>query len=122
MSKPGRQVRWVHVQAHINVHGNEVASGLVMEGMCSNPLWSGSHVAQEIREELELRPMDRDEVTSSRAASAEDTQTACSDDSQEDITEGVTDDLLHQFVASRCRLRHVQLSKFPHARLVCPKC
>ena len=41
MSKPDKQVRWEHVPAHANVHGNEVANGFTMEGMCSNPLWSG---------------------------------------------------------------------------------
>ena len=40
MEKPGRDVRWEHVPAHVNVHGNEVANGLAMEGMCSGPLWS----------------------------------------------------------------------------------
>ena len=40
MEKPGRDVRWEHVPAHVNVQGNEVANGLAMEGMCSNPLWS----------------------------------------------------------------------------------
>ena len=38
--KPGRRVRWEHVPAHVNVYGNEVANGLAVEGMCSNPLWS----------------------------------------------------------------------------------
>ena len=40
MAKPGIEVRWEHVPAHVNVHGNEVANGLAMEGMCSSPLWS----------------------------------------------------------------------------------
>ena len=40
MEKPGRDVRWEHVLAHVNVQGNDVANGLAMEGMCSNPLWS----------------------------------------------------------------------------------
>ena len=40
MGKPCRQVRWEHVSAHVNVHGNEVANGLATEGMCSNPVWS----------------------------------------------------------------------------------
>ena len=40
MAKPGREVRWEHVPAHVNVQGNEVANGLAMEGMCSSPLWS----------------------------------------------------------------------------------
>ena len=40
MEKPGRDVRWEHVPAHVNVQGNEVANGLAMEGMCSSPLWS----------------------------------------------------------------------------------
>ena len=40
MEKPGRDVRWEHVPAHVNVQGNEVANGLAMEGMCSGPLWS----------------------------------------------------------------------------------
>ena len=44
MAKPGREVRWEHVPAHVNVQGNEVANGLAMEGMCSSPLWIlGSH-------------------------------------------------------------------------------
>ena len=34
MEKPGREVRWEHVPAHVNVQGNEVANGLAMEGMC----------------------------------------------------------------------------------------
>ena len=37
--KPGREVRWEHVPADVNVQGNEVANGLAMEGMCSSPLW-----------------------------------------------------------------------------------
>ena len=40
MEKPGRDVRWEHVPAHVNVQGNEVANGLAMVGMCSSPLWS----------------------------------------------------------------------------------
>ena len=44
MATPGREVRWEHVPAHVNVQGNEVANGLAMEGMCSSPLWS-RHVA-----------------------------------------------------------------------------
>ena len=40
IAKPGREVRWEHVPAHVNVQGNEVANGLAMEGMCSSPLWS----------------------------------------------------------------------------------
>ena len=40
MEKPGRDVRWEHVPAHVNVHGNEVANELAMEGMCSSPLCS----------------------------------------------------------------------------------
>ena len=40
MAKPGREVRWEHVLAHVNVQGNEVANGLAMEGMCSSPPWS----------------------------------------------------------------------------------
>ena len=40
MAKPGREVRWEHVPAHVNVQGNVVANGLAMEGMCSSPLWS----------------------------------------------------------------------------------
>ena len=40
MNKPGRQVLWEHVLAHVNVYGNEVANGLAVEGMCSSPLWS----------------------------------------------------------------------------------
>ena len=39
-AKPGREVRWEHVPAHVNVQGNEVTDGLAMEGMCSSPLWS----------------------------------------------------------------------------------
>ena len=46
MAKPGREVRWEHVPAHVNVQGNEVANGLAMEGMCSSPLWS-QHVTQQ---------------------------------------------------------------------------
>ena len=41
MSKPRRQVRWELVPAQVNMYGNKVANGLAMEGMCSNPLWSG---------------------------------------------------------------------------------
>ena len=41
MSKPGRQVQWDHVPAHVNVHGNEVAHGLALEGMCCSPPWLG---------------------------------------------------------------------------------
>ena len=44
MATPGREVRWEHVPAHVNVQGNEVANGLALEGMCSSPLWS-QHVA-----------------------------------------------------------------------------
>ena len=40
MAKLGREVRWEHVPAHVNVQGNEVVNGLAMEGMCSSPLWS----------------------------------------------------------------------------------
>ena len=40
MATPGREVRWEHVRAHVNVQGNEMANGLAMEGMCSSPLWS----------------------------------------------------------------------------------
>ena len=40
MEQPGRDVRWEHVPAHVNVQGNEVANGLAMEGMCPSPLWS----------------------------------------------------------------------------------
>ena len=40
MAKPGREVRWEHVPAHVNVQGSEVVNGLAMEGMCSSPLWS----------------------------------------------------------------------------------
>ena len=40
MEKPGGEVRWEHVPAHVNVQWNEVANGLAMEGMCSSPLWS----------------------------------------------------------------------------------
>ena len=40
MATPGREVRWEHVPAHVNVQGNEMANGLAMEGMCSSPLWS----------------------------------------------------------------------------------
>ena len=46
MAKPGREVRWEHFPAHVNVQGNEVANGLAMEGMCSSPLWS-QHVTQQ---------------------------------------------------------------------------
>ena len=46
MATPGREVRWEHVPAHVNVQGNEVANGLAMEGMCSSLLWS-QHVAQQ---------------------------------------------------------------------------
>ena len=45
MAKPGREVRWEHIPAHVNVQGNEVANGLAMEGMCSSSLWS-QHVTQ----------------------------------------------------------------------------
>ena len=47
MAKPGREVRWEHVPAHVNVQGNEVANGLAMEGMCSSPLWS-QQVTQQL--------------------------------------------------------------------------
>ena len=40
MEKPGRDVRLDLVVKHVNVQGNEMANGLVMEGMCCNPLWS----------------------------------------------------------------------------------
>ena len=40
MEKPRRDVRWVNIPAHVNVHGNEVANGLAMAGMCSSSLWS----------------------------------------------------------------------------------
>ena len=46
MAKPGREVRWEHIPAHVNVQGNEVANGLAMEGMFSSPLWS-QHVTQQ---------------------------------------------------------------------------
>ena len=46
MATRGREVRLEHVPAHVNVQGNEVANGLVMEGMCSSPLWS-QHVAPD---------------------------------------------------------------------------
>ena len=46
MAKLGREVRWEHVPAHVNVQGNEVVNGLAMEGMCSSPLWS-QHVTQQ---------------------------------------------------------------------------
>ena len=47
MAKPGREVRWEHVPAHVKVQGNEVANGLAMEGMCSSPLWS-QQVTQQL--------------------------------------------------------------------------
>ena len=72
---------WEHVPAHVNVYGNEVANGLAVEGMCSNPLWSknirqdsasestvglwggsGLEVGELIWEELGLRPMDSEEL------------------------------------------------------------
>ena len=46
MAKLGREVKWEHVPAHVNVQGNEVVNGLAMEGMCSSPLWS-QHVTQQ---------------------------------------------------------------------------
>ena len=46
MATPGREVRWEHVPAHVNVQGNGVVNGLAMEGMCSSPLWS-QHVAPD---------------------------------------------------------------------------
>ena len=52
MAKPGREVRWEHVPAHVNVQRNEVANGLAMEGMCSNPLWS-QQVTQQLSSESE---------------------------------------------------------------------
>ena len=52
MATPGREFRWEHVPAHVNVQGNEVANGLVMEGMCSTPLWS-QHVAPHSSSGLE---------------------------------------------------------------------
>ena len=36
MATPGREVRWEHVPAHVNVQGNEMANGLAMEGMCGH--------------------------------------------------------------------------------------
>ena len=82
MHKPGRQVRWEHVPAHINVYGNEVANGLRVEGMCFNMLRSknvkedsdsestlrlrggwDSDAAVMKWEELGLRPMDSEELT-----------------------------------------------------------
>ena len=47
MAKPGREVRWEHVPAHVNVQGNVVANGLAMEGMFSSPLWS-QQVTQQL--------------------------------------------------------------------------
>ena len=52
MAKPGREVRWEHVPAHVNVQGNEVANGLAMEDMCSSPLWS-QQVPQQLSSGLE---------------------------------------------------------------------
>ena len=46
IAKPGREVKWEHVPAHVNAQGNEVANGLAMEGMCWSPLWS-QHVTQQ---------------------------------------------------------------------------
>ena len=40
MNKPGKQVRWEHVPAHVNVYGNGVANGLAVEGMCFSLVWS----------------------------------------------------------------------------------
>ena len=34
MNKLGIKVRWVHIRAHVNAQGNEVANGFAMEGMC----------------------------------------------------------------------------------------
>ena len=81
MNKPGRQVRWGRVPAHMNVYGNEVANGLAMEGMCFNPLWSqnvrqhsesestvglqgglGSNTEEMMWVELGLRPMHSEEL------------------------------------------------------------
>ena len=47
MAKPGREVRWEQVSAHVNVQRNEVANGLAMEAMCSSPLWS-QQVTQQL--------------------------------------------------------------------------
>ena len=47
MAKPGREVRWEHVPAYVNVQGNEVENGLAMEGTCSSPLWS-QQVTQQL--------------------------------------------------------------------------
>ena len=52
IATPGREVRWEHVPAHVNVQGNEVANGLTMEGMCSSLLWS-QHVATHSSSGLE---------------------------------------------------------------------
>ena len=52
MAKLGREVRWEHVPAHVNVQGNEVANGLAMEGMCSSPPWS-QQVTQQLSSGLE---------------------------------------------------------------------
>ena len=38
--KARKRGQWVHVSAHVNMQGNEVANGLAMECMCSSPLWS----------------------------------------------------------------------------------
>ena len=104
MSNLHRQVQREHAPAHVNVHGNEVANGLAMKGMCSNLLWSGkrcddqdsdtdstvgprdgldSDTTEGIWQELGPCPMDSDEVAGepSGAIFAEDMQTASSTDS-----------------------------------------
>ena len=106
MEKPGRDVRWEHVRAHVSVQGNEVANGLAMKGMCSSPLWSkqvlqdssdsestvglrgGSGAESEDTKTLWASlgsvPMDSDEMT--REASGEPAThgtESCSSDSEE---------------------------------------
>ena len=54
INKPGRQVRWEHVPAHVNVYGNKVANGLAVEETCSSTLWS-RNVRQDSDSEYTVR-------------------------------------------------------------------
>ena len=110
MEKPGREVRWEQVPAHVNVQGNEVANGLAMEGMCSSPLWSqqvpqksssGSESTVGLRggsgseskdtkalwSSLGMVPMDSDEMTGEAsgelAPHGTESCNSCSSDSEE---------------------------------------
>ena len=39
----GPRLQWLWAPSHVGLEGNEVANGLVVEGMCQIPLWGVVH-------------------------------------------------------------------------------